>query len=81
MVDQRVQRGRGIGGGLGVGNPVLRQSAPGTEACDWPRLAMVAGATSTELLWRWRSPKVILMAQQDLLGMLNFTNTLVITNY
>ena len=33
--------------GLGVGwSPALRESAPGSGACDWPRLAMVAGATS-----------------------------------
>ena len=33
--------------GLGVaGNPALRESAPGSGACDWPRLAMVAGAAS-----------------------------------
>ena len=31
-------------------------------ACDWPRLAMVAGAASTELLWRWQSTKVVTMA-------------------
>ena len=33
--------------GLGVGGiPALRESAPGSGACDWPRLAMVAGAAS-----------------------------------
>ena len=35
-------------------NPALRESAPGPGACDWPRLAMVAGAASTKFLWgRW----------------------------
>ena len=36
-------------------NPALRQSALGLGACDWPRVAMVAGAASTNLLWRRRS--------------------------
>ena len=42
-------QGRGAGGGFGGGNPVLRESAPGSGACDWPRLAMVTGATTTEV--------------------------------
>ena len=36
-------------------NPALRESAPGSGACDWPHLAMVAGAASTKVLWRRRS--------------------------
>ena len=32
-------------------NPALRESAPGSGACDWPRLAMVAGAAFTKFLW------------------------------
>ena len=36
-------------------NPALRVSAPGSGACDWPRLAMVAGAASIEIVWRRRS--------------------------
>ena len=36
-------------------NPALRESAPGSGACDWPRLAMVAGAASTKFLWGRRS--------------------------
>ena len=46
---QRDQRegGRGNGGGLGGGNPALRESAPRSGACDWPRVAMVAGAAFT----------------------------------
>ena len=41
---QRDQRegGRGNGGGLGGGDPALRESAPRSGACDWPRVAMVA---------------------------------------
>ena len=30
-------------------NPALRESAPGSGACDWPRLAMVAVAASIEI--------------------------------
>ena len=33
--------------GWGVGNPALRESAPQLGACDWPRVAMVAGAAFT----------------------------------
>ena len=44
--DQR-ERGRGNGGELGGGNPALRESAPRSGACDWPRMAMVAGAAFT----------------------------------
>ena len=33
--------------GWGVGNPVLRECAPLSGACDWPRVAMVAGAAFT----------------------------------
>ena len=36
-------------------NPALLESAPGSGACDWPRLAMVAGAASTKFLWGQRS--------------------------
>ena len=36
-------------------NPALRESAPGSGACDWPRLAMVAGTASTKILWRRRT--------------------------
>ena len=36
-------------------NPALRESNPGSGACDWPRLAMVAGAASEEIPWRRRS--------------------------
>ena len=49
VVDQR--EGRRAGGwdaGWGVGNLALRESAPGSGACDWPLLAMVAGVASTE---------------------------------
>ena len=49
VVDQR--EGRRVGGlsaGWGVGNPALRESALGSGPRDWPRLAMVAGAASTE---------------------------------
>ena len=35
-------------------NPALRESPPGSGACDWPRLVMVAGAASIEIVWkRW----------------------------
>ena len=46
---QRDQRegGRGNGGGLGGGNPALRESAPRSGACDWPSVAIVAGAAFT----------------------------------
>ena len=46
MVD-RGTRGNGEGGmaaGWGVGNLALRETAPQSGACDWPRVAMVAGA-------------------------------------
>ena len=49
VLDQR--EGRTAGGlatGRGVGNPALRESALGSGACYCPRLAMVAGAASTE---------------------------------
>ena len=36
-------------------NPALRESAPRSGACDWPRLAMVTGAASTKILWGRRS--------------------------
>ena len=36
-------------------NPALRESAPGSGACDWPRRAMVAGAASTKFLSGRRS--------------------------
>ena len=36
-------------------NPPLRESAVGSGACDWPRLAMVAGAASIEIPWKRRS--------------------------
>ena len=36
-------------------NAALRESAPGSGACDWPRLAMVAGAASTKFVWGRRS--------------------------
>ena len=36
-------------------NPALRESAPGSGACDSPRLAMVAGAASTKFWWGRRS--------------------------
>ena len=51
MVD-RGTRGKGAGGmvaGWGVGNPALRESAPRSAACDWPHVAMVTGAASTEI--------------------------------
>ena len=32
--------------GVGGGNPALRESGPAWGPCDWPRLAMVAGAAS-----------------------------------
>ena len=38
---------RGMAAGWGVGNPVLREFAPRSRACDWPRDAMVAGAAFT----------------------------------
>ena len=37
--------GWGVGPGVG-GNLALHESALGSGACDWPRLAMVAGAAS-----------------------------------
>ena len=36
-------------------SPALRESAPGSGACDWPRLSMVAGAASPKFLWRRQS--------------------------
>ena len=45
-------RGKGVGGmaaGWGVGTPALHESAPRSRACDWPRVAMVAGAAFTEI--------------------------------
>ena len=33
--------------GWGVGNPALREFAPRSGACDWPRVAMVARAAFT----------------------------------
>ena len=33
----------------GVGNTALRESAPRSGACDWPRVAMVAGAAFTRI--------------------------------
>ena len=44
--DQRVGA-RGMAAGWGVGNPTLRECAPRSGACDWPRVAMVAGAAFT----------------------------------
>ena len=46
---QRDQRegGRGNGGGL-EGNPANPRRPHNTGACDWPHVAMVAGAASTE---------------------------------
>ena len=38
---------RGMAAGCGVGNLALRESAPRSGACDWPRVAMVAGAAFT----------------------------------
>ena len=32
--------------GVGWGNPALRESGRASRPCDWPRLAMVAGAAS-----------------------------------
>ena len=32
--------------GVGGGDPALRESHPASGPCDWPRLAMVAGAPS-----------------------------------
>ena len=32
--------------GVGGGDPALRESGPASGPCDWPRLAMVAGAAS-----------------------------------
>ena len=60
MVD-RGTRGKGAGGmaaGWGVGNPALHEYAPRSGACDWPRVAMVAGdlhRNSVQFPWRWRS--------------------------
>ena len=49
VVDQREgQRAGGLVAGRGVGNLALCESALGSGACDWPRLAMVAGAASTK---------------------------------
>ena len=45
----REQREGGRGTGGGGGNLALRKLALGLGACDWPRLAMVAGAASTEV--------------------------------
>ena len=47
-----VDKGKGAGGmaaGWGVGNLALRESAPRSGACDWPHMAMVAGAASIEV--------------------------------
>ena len=51
MVD-RGTRGKGARGGAaggGARNPALRESAARSGTCDWPRVAMVAGAASTEV--------------------------------
>ena len=46
----RAGREAGCGGGGGGraegGNPALCESGPASGSCDWPRLAMVAGAAS-----------------------------------
>ena len=43
-------RGRGQGEWQRVdGNPALRESAAPLGACDWPRVAMVAGEASTKV--------------------------------
>ena len=49
MVDTgtRGKGSRGMAAGGGVRNPALRESAPQSGACDWPRVAMVAGAAFT----------------------------------
>ena len=47
QVTFQVTYGVGWGGGLtGGGGGVLRESGPAPGPCDWPRLAMVAGAAS-----------------------------------
>ena len=48
-----------------MSSPLL--SSPLNIACDWPRLAKVARAASTEVMWRWQSTKVVTMARQGLL--------------
>ena len=47
-----------------MSSPLL--SLPLSVAHDWPGWAMVAGAASTEVMWRWRSTKVVTMARQGL---------------
>ena len=51
MVDKGI-RWKGAGGmeaGWVVGSPALYEWALQSGACDWPRVAMVAGAASTEV--------------------------------
>ena len=58
MGEEEVKGGREgskVGGWVGGGNPVLLGLVPGAWADEWPRLAMVVGPASMEVVWRWRS--------------------------
>ena len=50
MVDRgTIGKGRGRTAALGVQNPAVCDLDSAMEACDWPHLAMVAGAAATEV--------------------------------
>ena len=50
----------------------------GVEEGYWGTMCAHVTRLHSLALWRWRSTKVVTMARQ---GLLNFTNTLGITNY
>ena len=52
MVDRgmRGKGARGIAASCGVGNPALRGPASWLGACNWPRVAMAAGAATQKFV-------------------------------